>query len=87
MYAELGHDAGFIHDDTCTPDQLHHPRFLNALGKVLVGSAYDNLFDARVLQRQRRCGREGVVSFKLHHWPHKNAGRGKNLFQNWKLRK
>ncbi len=39
------------------------------------------------LQRQHRRGRKGVVSFKFHHGPHNDAGRGENFFKDGKLRK
>jgi hypothetical protein len=57
------------------------------LGKVLVGSANDNLLGARVFQGQRCRSCEGVVGFKLHHWPHNNARCGEDIFKDRKLRK
>jgi hypothetical protein len=54
------------------------------LRDILVRRADDYPFGTRISIGQRCCC-EIVIRFELNHWPHNNAGRGQNFFEQREL--
>jgi hypothetical protein len=88
---DLGPTPNFAHprlvrDGVLAPVQLHHPVVDDALGQVLVGSAYEDLLHFRILGCHCGGRRQGVIGLELHHGPDAHAQRLQRRLEDVELR-
>src|SRR6476660_6218378 len=66
--------------------ELDDARAADALGEVLVRSAYDHALDTRIAPGRFRARSKCIICLELHHRPDYDAGRGECVFEQRELR-
>ena len=79
-------NAFFVDDAVSHAVEQNHALPFNTLREVFVWRTDVDPFDALMLAEALDRGREGIVSFEVHHGPHDKAKRCRRAFRQGKLR-